>query len=437
MKQKILKAGAAAVNITPLLGTSLVGYFRDRKATDVHDELYAKAVVLDNNETQLALVVCDIIGAGKERLGRARELIQERCGIPVDHTMISCTHTHTGPASVSALEVDIDEPYMEFLVPRIVDSVQRAKNRLQEARISFGLGRVDGVAFNRRYWMKDGTVRMNPGYHNPNIVRPAGPIDPELGVLRLVDLKGKTIALLANFALHYVGEGDNLAVSADYFGFFSQAIQRLLNERFIAMLANGCCGNVNNIDVHNPPTRKKPYEHAKHVATLVAAEALRVSELMTFSDWCLLAVNREILTIGVRQPTAQELEEAERLLAKPTTEFGRERVYAREILMLSRMEKEVQAEVQVIRMGDLALVALPGEVFVEIGLEIKKRSPFKTTFVVELANDWVGYVPTAQAFEEGDYETRLARSSKLAPEAAMQFTQSAVKLLHKLHDSGK
>ncbi|HIE27497.1 TPA: hypothetical protein EYP66_09440 [Candidatus Poribacteria bacterium] len=428
---KILKSGAARSNITPLLGTSLAGYFNDRKAVDVLDDLHAKALVLDNGETKIALVVCDLIVLEGEYVNRARQIIESHCGIPPENVMISCTHTHTGPATAGLLGVDKEEEYLEFLVPRIADSVQMANRRLQDAQIGIGVGHEERLTFNRRYWMKDGTVRTNPGYKNPDIVRPAAPIDPDVGVMRVIGADSQTIALLTNFALHYVGGGPSDAVSADYFAFWADSIQRMHEEKFIAILANGCCGDINNVDVNNPPSRTGGYEHAKHVAAILAADVFSVSENLRFSPECRLAAVREKLNIPIRPITNEDVKKARQMLNGASEPLNRDQAYARELLFLAEMEPKIETEVQVIAINDLAIVALPGEMFVEIGLEIKRQSPFKYTFVVELANDYVGYVPTVKAFDEGGYETMFARSSKLAPEAATQFTESAVRLLGK------
>jgi len=433
----MLKAGAAMSNITPMLSVSIPGGLRDRIATDIHDELYSKAIVLDDGETRIALVVCDVIVLESEYVNRARELIEERCSIPQQNIMISATHTHTGPATASAFGTEKDEAYLDFLVLRIANSVQLACQRLTEAQIGIGLGYESGLTFNRRYWMKDGTVQMNPGYKNPNIVKPAGPIDPDVGIIRLTDADHNTIAMLTNFALHYVGGGSSGAISADYFAFHADAIQHFRGEKFVSLLANGCCGDINNIDINNRPTRTKPYEHAKHVAAMLAAEAFRVSEKLRFTSDGKIATAREIINVDVRPISAEELAKAEEI-AKHTKEGppNTEQVYAREIVLLSQMPKVVEAEIQVIAINNLAIVALPGEIFVEIGLEIKQASPFEYTFVVELGNGWIGYIPTAKAFTEGtkaSYETQLARSSKSVPETGDKMRDTAINLLNNIH----
>jgi hypothetical protein len=434
----MLKAGAAMSNITPMLGVSMPGGFTDRLATDVHDELYSKAIVLDDGETRIALVVCDVIVLESEYVNRARKLIEERCNIPQQNIMISATHTHTGPATASVFSTEKDESYLDFLVTRIADSVQLACGRLTEAQIGIGLGHESRLTFNRRYWMKDGTVRMNPGYNNPDIIRPAGPIDPDVGVIRLIDADGKTVAMLTNFALHYVGGGSGATISADYFAFFADAIQRFRGEEFVSLLANGCCGDINNVDVHNRPVHTKPYERAKHVASMLAAEAFRVSEKVPFTSDCRIAAATEIMDVALRRSSDEELSDAEQIVRGILGTPTREQVLAKERILVSKMPKTMKAEIQVLAINDLAIVALPGEIFVEIGLEIKEASPFKYTFVAELGNGWLGYIPTARAFNEGiktSYETWLARSSKCVPKTGAQMRDTALRLLNNIHVS--
>jgi len=424
-----LKAGAATTNITPHLGTALAGSFSPRISDDVHDELYAKAVALDDGTARLALVVCDLICAPRAYLDRAKGMVEEVCGIPRSNVMISCTHTHTGPAPADLLDVKQEREYMEFATRKIADSVRLAERRLRPCEIGVGTGYEDRLVFNRRYWMADGSVRTNPGYNNPDVVRPAGPVDPEVGVLCLREPGGRTIALFANYALHYVGGGSGTAVSADYFAFFADAIQRMKGEAFTVLLANGACGDINNIDIHHRPTKKEPYAHAKSVAATLAAEVVKVWERMAFSSACPLAAAMEELTVGVRHLSSEELAAAEELLRAPEQASERDRVYAQDAVKIARMPTTMDTWVQALRIGDLGIVALPGEMFVEIGLTIKEKSPFTPTFVVELANDYAGYAGTRSAYDEGGYETQLALSSRATPDAGEKMAEAALRLL--------
>ena len=182
----MFKSGAAAVNITPTLGTKIEGYFEERISKDIHDELHDKALVLYDGETKIAIVVCDLVGISRRYIDRAKEIILKQCGIPPKNVLISCTHTHTGPVIENTC-------YGDLLAQKIADSVQMANDRLVEAEIGFEREEESKPLGNRRFFMKDGTVWTNPGALNPNIVKPAGPIDPEVGVLCVRDTNGKTI----------------------------------------------------------------------------------------------------------------------------------------------------------------------------------------------------------------------------------------------------
>lgn len=431
--ERPLKAGAGTSIITPVLGTSLVGYFEDRKSVDIHDELTAKAVVIESGDTRLALVVCDLICAPREYLDQAKALIEERCQIAPDNVMISCTHTHTGPATTGLLGAPQVEEYWNFAVPKIADSVQMASRRMHEAELGFGSGSEPRCVFNRRYRMKDGTVRMNPGQFNPDIVEPVGPTDPEVGVLCLREVETHAIiAVVANYALHYVGGGDSLSVSADYFGQFGRIIQRILGQEFVAIMANGCCGDVNNINVYEKSSSQRPYEQMEKVAAMAAAEAVKTISMMSFTRQCPLAVANDFIKANVRHPSPEQLAEDLRRLDDNDFENERERVYARERLLVAEEPEEISVQVQAMRIGELALVAWPGEMFCQLGLDLKERSPAATTFVVELANDYIGYVPTQVAFEHGGYEIWLARSAKVGPGTGEAMVESAVRLLTNL-----
>jgi len=421
------------------------GYFQERIAKDIHDDLYAKSLVLDDGTTKLAIVVCDLVGASRAYLDKAKELINKRCGIPPSNVLISCVHTHTGP--------DIDDMnYGDFLIQKIADSVQLADNRLKEAEIGCEREEEDKPLGNRRFLMKDGTVWTNPGVLNPNIVKPAGPVDPEVGVLCVREPNGKTISLLVNYAMHYAGlsptekREDMYMISADYFGAFSEIIQRLRGERFVSILANGTCGDVIMFDAMKPHKKvNKFFGHAERIAALVAAKAIWAWNQMEFHRSLRLSAAMEELSIPRRTPTDEEIELAKKLMSGEVKAVNM-RHNALKYFFGPRIEeflkgpKEVKTWVQVLAIGNLAaIVGLPGEIFVEHGLRIKKESPFKYTFVIELANDWVGYIPTLKAFREegsleasGSYETTIG-PNRLIPEAGDIMVNSALKMLNELY----
>jgi len=433
-----MRAGAAQTNITPLVGTSLAGYFHDRKARDVRDELFAKAIVLDDGSTTVAFVICDLIAVPGETVAEARRLIENVCGIPTGNVLIAATHTHTGPSPAGLLGTPRADAYMEALPARIADSVRRAVARMQPAKWGVALGQETRLSFNRRFRMKDGSVVMNPGYRNPNIVEAVGPIDPDLPVLHVVHAQsGASIALLANFALHYVGSSEGDVVSADYFGMFAEAIQKWREETFVVALANGFCGDVNNIDVNHPPERTQGWEHAKHVARLLAAHVLRLVEEMSYRDSVRLRVAREELTVSRRPITDEMRRHAREVLGDrspddPADGYNRDEIYARELLLLDRLPQQFTTEVQAFALDEAGIVGCPGEMFAQFGVDLARTSPLKPLFKIELANDYVGYIPTLKAFEEGGYETWYARSSQLVPETGDQMMASVNRLLTSL-----
>jgi neutral ceramidase len=305
--------------------------------------------------------------------------------------------------------------------------------------VGWGHAAEDRVAFNRRYRMKEGSVQTNPGIGNPEVVEPVGPIDPEVGVLCLRRPEGKPIGPLANYSLHYVGiPEDAHAISADYFGCFSQMIQRMRGESFVAALSNGACGDINNIDVMGGSRPKNDrYQHTERVAARIAAAAYWAwNEMTFFGDVPLGAAMTEVVLR--RRPLPSDADRARAREIEARVEAGGrvtmgERAFAGRVLRrIADAPEETSTWVQALRIGDLALVSAPGELFVELGLEIKQRSPFGQTTIVELANDSVGYLPTRRAFEEGAYEPE---ASLFGPGVGEQIIEAALSLLARLHAS--
>lgn len=425
----MLRAGAACLDITPPLGTPLRGFFHERRARAVHDPLYVRSLALEQDGAGIVMAICDLIGVRRAYLDRARARIAETVGLSPERVLIACTHTHTGPETG-------DDPYTEFLIARIADAVTLAWDRRAAAEAGWGRADEPRVAFNRRYRMRDGTVQTNPGIGNPDAIAPAGQIDPEVGVLCLRRPDGSTIGVLANYALHYVGTPDaEYAISADYFGAFSRLLQRLRGEEFVAALCNGAAGDINNIDVRGG--RRLPndrYQHVERVAALIAAAALWAWNEMPFVSEAPIDAAMAELTVRRRElPSEADIARARqieaRLAAGERVLMG-ERAFARRVLRQMRdLPAELPTWVQALRVGDLALVGVPGELFVELGLEIKRRSPFRQTMVIELANDSIGYLPTRRAFEEGGYEPE---ASVLASGEGERIVETALSLLERL-----
>jgi len=452
-QKQVFQAGAATSNITPWLGVSINGGMRDRVARDVHDELHARALVLDDGATRLAIVVCDSCMIPRPIVGDAKLMVQERTGLPAANMLVAATHTHSAPTASPVFQSDPDPRYQRFLTRRIADSVQRAINNLRPARIGWGVGKLPDQVFNRRWKLKEGTmppgpfqettdkVKMNPRAGAPNLIEPAGPIDPDVSVVSVQAADGTPLAVLANYSLHYVGGTRPGDISADYFGIFADRIQQLcgadrLDPPFVGMLSNGTSGDINNIRFREPLPRRAPYEQMRRVADDVARVAYKTMEHIRYHNWVPLDVRTTELELGVRRPHKEDLVWSKEVLAEagPGPLKTRQQIYAREAVLLSHYPEKVSLIVQAMRIGDLAITAIPCEVFVEIGLELKKKSPFGTTFTIELANGYNGYLPTPRQHELGGYETWRARSSYLEKEASVEIVDALDGLLGELHE---
>ena len=424
-----LKAGAAQTNVTPPLGAYLAGSLKARHATEVHDELHAKALVLDDGATQLAFVICDVICIPREVCDAAKALIAERVGIPGEGVLIAGTHTHSAPAMKPGFETVPDPGYLDFFSTRVADAVQLAAGRAQPARLGYGVGKEPRCVFNRRFRMKDGTVKMNPGYNNPDIVETVGPTDPDIAALFVETVDGEPIAVLANYALHYVGAPGHM-ISADYFGLFAEELQRTAGAEFVAMLSNGCSGDINNTNVHHPLTDRRPFAQTRKVARIVAAEVWQTWQTTPMHDDLGLSAAQTEITCGIRKPTGAELAEYEAKWANASDDPTVDELYAHERIIVNGWEDTRTTPIQAFRIGDCGVVALTGEIFCQFGIDLKAASPLKPTFIIELANDYTGYVPTLIGHEHGGYETWLARSSYLAPDAGGQMVDAALQLLN-------
>ncbi len=445
-----LRAGAATSVITPRLGTSVNGYFNDRAALHIHDELHARCLVLDHGEMRLAIVVCDSCMIPREVMDAAKRRIEERTGLATNHILISATHTHFAPACASLFQSEADPDYQRFLAERIADSVVLANHNLVPAKIGWGSAQEPNQVFNRRWKMKPGTplpnpfggrdlVKMNPPVESPDLVEPAGPTDPEIAIISILSIEGRPLALLANYSLHYVGSDRDDEVSADYYGAFADRVQELLgadrqDPPFVAMLSNGTSGDINNISFGKKRGLLKPYEQIHVVADAIAEKAAKACLTMQYHDQVQLGAEEREINLGVRLPTAEEIARAGKIIAAAGNHGlnTAEQVYARETILMKEYPPQKSLIIQAIRIGDVGIAAIPCEVFAEIGLAIKKQSPFKQTFTIELSNGYNGYLPTPAQHKLGGYETWRARSSYLEVEAAPKIFDTVMTLLARL-----
>ncbi|WP_409342905.1 neutral/alkaline non-lysosomal ceramidase N-terminal domain-containing protein [Paenibacillus sp. MBLB4367] len=427
----VLKCGMAEVDVTPPLNSSMPGYFRDRKSTGVLDPLYAKAITVETEGAAAVLVAIDAIDLPRRVVLGIRERIHSETGIPQANIMVSATHTHTGPPVVTSSLMTADEAYLQQLTERAADAAILAYRGSKEARIGFGCGYEADMAFNRRFWMKDGTVRMNPGIGNTDAVRPEGPIDPQVLVIRIDAVDGSSIGVVTNYACHTDTVGGT-RYSADYPGELSASLKRSLGGHVVSLFLMGASGNINHIDVSGGwPVQP---EHHKVMGRILAGEVLKTREKARLADRVELGAAQAFFQVAYRKPSEEEAEEARRRIGSETVNEV-EKAFASELL-LAYAEEEIFAdiEMQAIQLGPLAVVGCPGELFVELGLAIKAASPFAYTAVNELCNGAApGYVCTREAFENGSYEPRITSNSRLPAETGELFVRHAEELLGRIY----
>ena len=423
-----LKAGAAAVDITPKqLPLNLPGGFSGNLAEQINDPLHARALALQSGDVTVALVLVDNLGVAPEVIEAAKEIASKKTGIPVNRMLVCSTHTHSAPSSGAKEGPAPAVAYRELLLNGIAQAIVDAHAKMRPARVGAAVHQLPEEVFNRRWYLKPGrmplnpfgqldTVKMNPGTNPDTLDRPAGPTDPDISILSVQDERGRPLALWANYALHYVGGVPRGTISADYFGEFARVMPSRLRagDDFVAIMSNGCSGDINNIPftVTRPP--RAPFEQIRIVAQKAADTAwFAYRKIEKHQDRVPLAMVEREVVLKYRRPTEQQVAAARKVLAvKDEAEKAKlPRLadhYARSTIQAHEREEDtLTIKLQALRVGDLAICGIPFETFAEIGLDVKSRSPFPLTMVIGLANGRYGYLPTPEQHRLGGYETWL------------------------------
>ncbi|MBT5609333.1 MAG: hypothetical protein HN742_39170 [Lentisphaerae bacterium] len=454
--RRVLRAGAAATDITPTqFPVHMPGLARKNLAQGVHDPLHARALVLDDGATTIAVVVVDNIGVRRDAGDRIRPIVTERCGIAPDKILIASTHTHSAPDAYLRKGAIEAVAYGPVLIEGVADAIVRAHAALRPAAIGHAVHQLPEEVFNRRWFLKPGKmqpnpfgemdqVKMNPPNSPDVLLRPAGPTDPDITILSVRDaMSRQPLALLANYALHYVGYTPKAKISADYFGVFAQLISSRLGagEDFVAMMSNGASGDINNRPTGSSRPSRKPFEQIRIVAQGAADAAHRAYETIGEHriDVRVGMIQRQT-TLHRRRPTPEQVERAKAFLAvtgkdeRAKLPRGAQR-YARSTLAYAKARPTIDVTLQAFCVGDLGVCAIPFEAFAEVGLELKRRSPFPRTMVIGIANDKAGYLPTPDQHKLGGYETWLG-TSRVQPEASIVVTDQLLEMLRELAQEG-
>lgn len=432
-----LSAGFARVNITPMMGIGLVGYFVPRFADGVLDDLEINALALASGDTKVVLLTVDHCGIERGIIDDYTSYISEKTGLEKDHIVIHATHSHTAPAIInpygpatlaqeySSVNPEIEMEYYTFVRRKLADAARFALDNLKPAKMGWGIGQAPNIAFVRRFRMKDGSVQTNPGVDNPNIDRPIGDVDERVNVLRF-DREGGDSLVLVNFGNHPDVVG-GCKISADWPGFVRSTVEKVLDGTR-CICCNGVQGDVNHVNVHprggylngmfmDFDDVARGYDHARYMGRVITAGVLQAFDKVQYVDVdCVRAIQRTV-RVASNMPTPEQLPEAERIDALHQAGRDEELPYAGMMLTTvvaeaGRMVKlkngpeAFEMELSGIAIGPVAIIGLPGEPFTGIGRALKEAEGWELVLPCCLTNGSEGYFPMQDAYDEGGYESR-------------------------------
>ncbi|MEC7923098.1 MAG: LamG-like jellyroll fold domain-containing protein [Planctomycetota bacterium] len=439
--EKVLRAGAVAVDISPLkLPAIRNGGFIEASSNRVDDPLFARCVVVADASEVLAIVVVDSCMLPRKVCDEIKATVRKKIGLPANRILISATHTHSAPSAMDfCLGTRKDKAYTDSMIPRVADGIVAAHGRLMPARV--GWATIDAHEFtNCRRWIRrsdsfgndpfgERTIgaMMHPGYLNPAYVGPSGPIDPELSILSFVSPKNEPICILANYSMHYYGAGGGF--SADYYGEFARHLEKELGGGMVGIMSQGTSGDLHWMDYGKPRQRGSRQQYAAALGKL-AVEAWR--DIKHRSD-ATLAMSELLLPLGRRLPSAERLEWARSLNERRGQRRPRNQpeVYAEQARWIHENPRS-ELVLQAIRIGELGICALPNEVYGITGLKLKAQSPLAATFNIELANGAEGYIPPPEQHKLGGYTTWPAATAGLEEQAEPKIVEGLLTLLERV-----
>ena len=420
-----IKVGYARVNITPPMGIHIAGYYKERIADGVLDELEACAVAVGDGKTTALLITIDHCGLNKVYLNEWRDNISAATGVPAEAIYIHTTHTHTGPQLFKNSKNPLTAQYEAFLATRVVDVSKFAIEDMADAKMGIGVSEAKNVAFIRRYRMKDGTAKTNPGVNNPDIVAPIGVTDESVSVVRF-DRDGKETVVLANFANHPDVVGGN-KISADWPGMTRRFVEKAIDNTK-CIFFNGAQGDVNHVNVHPKAGDfndmfndfdgcSRGYGHARHIARVVTGAVMSIYDKVEYIDANTVKYSQKIVEIPSNKPTPEQLPLAHKY--NDLHNAGRDDEIPYKAMMLTTVVAEAARMVRLenapdtfpmlfsaIAIGDVALFGIPGEPFNGVGRGLKESEGWKMVIPTCLTNASEGYFPMMDSYEEGGYEAR-------------------------------
>ena len=446
--------GFAEVDVSPEIGMEQPSGYGKLYHTKFHDPCKVRAAVFDDGTNRAAIVGIDVAFIPEWLVESVRRQVESECGIPGQFVMISASHSHSsGPAGMiykgdydhaNSLVKELayekstvaDPKYMDIIEKGLVEAICKAYSLRTESVVGVGSGIEDKVSFNRRFRMKDGRTYTHPGQGNPGIIEPAGPKDPEIGVVGAWNKEGKCTGCIVNFACHATTNPGG--ISANYIYYLEQTIRGAMGPDCIVVFLPGASGDVTQVDNQNPFVNLAGEEWARFVGAQIGAEAVKVLLTMPKGSVTPVETRNKTIKIDRRRPDPERVKKCYEIVKQSPDITGRtEWSFAKEIVLLDAMMEKSPAEiveVQALQIGPAIFIANPAELFCQLGLDIKNESPFKYTFPVCLANGYAGYVPTKESFSPagGGYETRLTSYSNLDIDAGDLIVETSLELARQL-----
>lgn len=443
-----LQAGFGRVNITPMLGIPMAGYFKDRYAEGVLDELEINALALACGQTRVVLMAIDHCGIKKEILDPIRHHISEVTGIPYEGIYIHATHTHTGPMMEPGSDNALIREYIRFVDRKASDAAQLALADLKPAKMGYAVGEAPDIAFVRRFRMKDGSIRTNPGVNNPEILEPIGDVDQRVNVLRF-DQEGGRNLVLVNFGDHPDTVGGS-KISGDWPAFTRRIFEKAVDDTR-CIFFNGAQGDVNHVKVFPKPGDlndmfmdfddvSRGYGHARHMGNVVAGAVMQVYDKVAYTDVESIRFVQKTMLVPSNVPDPRDMPEAHRIHELHIA--GKDDEIPYKGMMLTTVVAEAGRMVRLehgpdafpmylagIAIGNVVLCGIPGEPFTGVGRGIKQAPGWDLILPTCNTNAKEGYFPMRDSYEEGGYE---ARGSNFKAGVAEFIIEQATKMLGEL-----
>ena len=414
-------AAFASTEITPPIGTGIIGWLRPIPSTTVADPLFARIGILQHHGQSLAIVSLDVLSFRWSSTNQLRQRVAERYGFPADRIMVSATHNHAGPAVNGAGEGGRDDAFLATLLDQLVDLFGEALEQLEPAELGMGHGYEWRLAKNRRVVFRDGYVRTHGRFTDPDSLYVEGPIDPEVGVIAVRALDGRPLGLWVNHTCHPTHHGSDSVLSAGWPGAFANS---MIEAGWpVASFLQGAAG-----DIHFSDPTGRDNHPMEALGGFLAETALQIIDGLEYRQEVTLGGGQVTIDLPYRQPSEAEIAGtipgAQRFVDPAIYDRGMARVLQR------IAERGTQpAELQALHLDDWTLVSIPAEYFCALGLQIKVRCQPRHVLVVGYANGMIGYVPTAAAMARGGYETTFAGSSRMAAECGRLLADAAVELV--------